>query len=110
MGRMLRKLRRVKAMQAAAQAQAQANAKATAEKQAIANASAVTDNGRQTDIVNDTTETPETAAVQQQTARPANPTDELAVYINDLRNRHKKRGAALPQLSGVLGQVGALGV
>ena len=101
MSKIIRKMRLRRQAAAAAQ---QEQAK-QAEQKAIANASAITDSGRQTDIVNDTTETP-----GQTTNRPANATDDLTVYVNDMRNRRKKRGAALPQLSGVLGQVGALGV
>ena len=101
MSKIIRKMRLRRQAAAAAQ---QEQAK-QAEQKAIANASAITDSGRHTDIVNDTTETP-----GQTTNRPANATDDLTVYVNDMRNRRKKRGAALPQLSGVLGQVGALGV
>ncbi len=94
--------------QQAAKAAAEAQAK-QAEQQAITNASAITDSGRQTDIVNNTTETP-VANAGQTTNRPKSTTDDLEIYINDMRNRRRNRGAALPQLSGVLGQVGALGI
>ncbi len=105
MSKIIRKMRLRRQAAAAAQAAAQQEQAKQAEQAAIANASAITDSGRQTDIVNDTTETP-----GQTSNRPANSTDDLTVYVNDMRNRRKKRGAALPQLSGVLGQVGALGV
>ncbi len=94
--------------QQAAKAAAEAQAK-QAEQQAITNASAITDSGRQTDIVNNTTEAP-VANTGQTTNRPKSTTDDLEIYINDMRNRRRNRGAALPQLSGVLGQVGALGI
>lgn len=105
MSRIARKMRLKRIAQAAEAAKSAANTAANstaeaaaAEQQAITNASAITDSGRKTEVVTDTTE------------RPANSTDDLAVYINDMRNRRRNKGALLPQISGVLGQVGALGV
>lgn len=107
---MAAKAAQVQAAQAAQVQAAQANAKAEAEKQALAKAGAITDSGRKTDVVNDTTETPGVVQNQPQADRPANSADDLTLYINDMRNRRRNKGAALPQLSGVLGQAGALGV
>lgn len=106
MSKIARRIRQKRLAEAAAAAKSAANATAAAnaaaanaaEQQAITNASAITDSGRQTAVVKDTTE------------KPVNSTDDLTVYINDMRNRRRNKGAMLPQLSGVLGQVGALGV
>lgn len=112
MGKVLirKRLQRQAQAAATAKAAAEAQAKALAEKKALADAGAVTDSGRTTDVVNDTTETPGVANVPQQVNRPATSRDDFEAYINDVRNRRRSKGAALPQLSGVLGQVGALGV
>lgn len=72
----------------------------TAEQKALRLASAVTDNGRTTQSVNNTTNTE--AASEN--------IDDLSVYINDMRNRRKKRGAPMGQIQEVLGQPTMLGI
>ena len=59
-------------------------------------------------------ETVSTAAPKLlQYSRSAVPTttekDDIEVYINDTRNRHRRRGAAIPQGNGYLGIGGTLG-
>lgn len=87
----------VKAKKAQEEAQKQQAA------QALANASAVTDSGRTTTVVNDTTNAPATSGTAY---------DELIEYVGDVRNRssRRKRGAPMAQSQGVLGQPTTLGV
>ena len=88
------------ATQAAGSSAANTQPQETEEQKALRLASAVTDNGRITDKVNNTT-------AQAATSEPQ---DDLAIYINDMRNRRKKRSAPMAQNQGVLGQPTTLGV
>lgn len=76
-----------------------------AEKAALAlkNASAITDNGRQT-------ATTPTNNVTGQPVSVDNTESETDLYINNMRNRRRKRGAPMAQNQGVLGQPTSLGV
>jgi hypothetical protein len=76
-----------------------------AEKAALAlkNASAITDNGRQT-------ATTPTNNVTNQPVSVDNTESETDLYINNMRNRRRKRGAPMAQNQGVLGQPTSLGV
>lgn len=99
--------------QANAQAQAAAAAKAEQEQKALANASAITDSGRTTDKVaaNTTQQAAAASSVANNTGAPATGLDDdTSLYINNLANRRKKRGAPLAQMNSVLGQAGNLGV
>lgn len=93
MGKTLRKMRSAVVAKVKKQQQ---------EQQALVNASAITDSGRTTAVVDSTANT--TAAPATATA-----TDDLSMYINDMRNRRKK-GAPLVQSQGALGQQQILGV
>lgn len=80
--------------------------KAEAEQQAalaLQNASAITNNGRQT-------ATTPTNNVTGQPVSVDNTESETDLYINNMRNRRKKRGAPMAQNQGVLGQPTSLGV
>jgi len=102
-------------------------AKENAAKQALATASEIKDSGRATDVVNDTSKVPvkdpvvedvinsssASAAKGSTSATPAassSPVDDLAIYVNNMRNRRNRKGATLPSLSSTLGQGGILGV
>lgn len=76
-----------------------------AEKAALAlkNASAITDNGRQT-------ATTPTNNITNQPVSVDNTESETDLYINNMRNRRRKRGAPMAQNQGVLGQPTSLGV
>ena len=97
----------------AAQEKAAAAAKAEQEQKALANASAITDSGRTTDKVakNPTQQAAAASSVANNTGAPATGLDDdTSIYINNLANRRKKRGAPLAQMNSVLGQAGNLGV
>lgn len=112
--RFAKKIRALQAAQAAQAAAAQAQAaKAEQERQALANASAITDSGRTTDKVaaNTTQQASADSSVANNTGAPATGLDDdTSLYINNLANRRKKRGAPLAQMNSVLGQAGNLGV
>lgn len=115
MGKFLRrrKLFKIANAQVQANAQAQAAAKAEQGQKALANASAITDSGRTTDKVeqNTTQQAAATRSVANNTGAPATGLDnDTSLYINNLQNRRKKRGAPLAQMNSVLGQAGNLGV
>lgn len=89
-------------------AQKEADAKAAAEAEqaakVLANASAITSNGRQTATVNNnTTGTPATSETVA---------DGLLEYVGDVRGRasRRKRGAPMANNQGTLGQPTILGV
>jgi len=75
------------------------------QQEAVATASAITDSGRKTDIVNSVTNKP----AENISAAPAESGENLGLYINDLRNRRRKRGAPLPENTPTLGISGILG-
>ncbi|MBQ8465300.1 MAG: hypothetical protein IJ545_04745 [Alphaproteobacteria bacterium] len=90
------------------------------EQKAVANASAITDSGKTTDTVNSTSEkpaenkeeTPENLnkyVADNTTNIPANASNDVGMYINDLRNRRKKRGAPMSENSSTLGTSSILG-
>lgn len=88
-------------------AQKEADAKAAAEAEqaakVLANASAITSNGRTTPVVNNTTGTPATSETVE---------DGLLEYVGDVRGRasRRKRGAPMANNQGTLGQPTILGV
>lgn len=88
-----------------AQKEAEAKAAAEAEQAAkvLANASAITSNGRTTPVVNNTTGTPATSETVE---------DGLLEYVGDVRGRasRRKRGAPMANNQGTLGQPTILGV
>lgn len=79
----------------------QAAAVKSAEEKALQEASAITSNGRVIPSVSSNT-------TNQAVSSDAD--DDLAIYINDMRNRRKKRGAPIGENQGVLGQPTTLGV
>jgi len=82
---------------------AQEAEKAAQAAQALANASAITNNGR-------TTATPPADNVTGKPVSVDNTENEEELYINNMRNRRRKRGAPMTNNQGVLGQPTTLGV
>ena len=122
--RRLRNIREQQAAQAAAQQQAAQAAQAAAdaaqqkqkEQQALVNASAITNNGSTVETVASNTTNQASLSVNKglsnTTAAPSTSDtyDDTAIYINNLQNRRKRRGAPMAQVSNVLGQNTILGV
>lgn len=98
-------LRKVIKSKTNAQKEAEAKAAAEAEQAAkiLANASAITSNGRTTPVVNNTTGTPATSETVE---------NGLLEYVGDVRGRasRRKRGAPMANGNGTLGQPTILGV
>ena len=122
--RRLRNIREQQSAQAAAQQQAAQAAQAAAdaaqqkqkEQQALANASAITNNGSTVDkVASNTTNKVATSlnnGLSSTTAAPSvdNTYDDTSIYINNLQNRRRKRGAPIAQVGNILGQSTSLGV
>ena len=98
-------LRKVTKSKTNAQKEAEAKAAAEAEQAAkiLANASAITSNGRTTPVVNNTTGTPATSETVE---------NGLLEYVGDVRGHasRRKRGAPMANGNGTLGQPTILGV
>ena len=118
MGKFIRQLRAQQAAQAAAKAEAQAAADAAEKKRQedLKRASAITDNGSTVETVASNTTNQASLSVNKglsnTTAAPSTSDtyDDTAIYINNLQNRRKRRGAPMAQVSNVLGQNTILGV
>lgn len=111
--RLMKKIRAAQAAQAAQAAAAQTaqTAKAEQNQQALAQASAIKDSGRTTDKVAENSTNQAAAPVSNNGGAVATGLDDdTSLYINNLQNRRKKRGAPMAQMSGVLGQPATLGV
>lgn len=117
--RRLRNIREQQSAQAAAQqkaAQAAIDAAQQKEQQALANASAITNNGSTVDkVASNTTNKVATSlnnGLSSTTAAPSvdNTYDDTSIYINNLQNRRRKRGAPIAQVGNILGQSTSLGV
>ena len=120
----LRRLRNIReqqsaqaaAQQKAAQAAIDAAQQKQKEQQALANASAITNNGSTVDkVASNTTNKVATSlnnGLSSTTAAPSvdNTYDDTSIYINNLQNRRRKRGAPISQVGNILGQSTSLGV
>lgn len=94
---------KIKKAQAQIQEEQRKNQEAEQAAKELAKASAITSNGRTTQVVNNTTNAPATS-------EPAN--DGLLEYVGDVRARssRRKRGAPMANGNGTLGQPTILGV
>lgn len=98
-----KRLKKVSTAQALTAAEAKAAAEAEQAAKVLANASAITSNGRTTPVVNNTTGTPATSETVE---------NGLLEYVGDVRGRasRRKRGAPMANGNGTLAQPTILGV